>query len=142
MHPFRSLVLFLLLAPMLCRAGNGDEQAVRRVLAQQSAAWNTGNIEAFMAGYWRSDSLMFVGKNGVTYGWTNTLNNYKKGYPDTATMGKLEFTLISVKQLSDRYVEVIGKWHLQRSIGDVGGHFSLLFEHIGGQWLIVIDHTS
>lgn len=137
------LLLFLLLTIPVCSpAQSSGEAAVRKVLATQSAAWNTGNIEAFMQGYWHNDSLMFVGKNGVTYGWTNTLNNYKKGYPDTATMGKLTFTLITLRQLSPEYLEVIGKWHLQRSIGDVQGHFSLLFRKIKGQWLIVIDHTS
>jgi len=70
------------------------------------------------------------------------LNNYKKGYPDTATMGKLTFTLISVKSLSDKYYRVVGKWFLKRSIGDVGGHFTLLFEKINGDWFIIEDHTS
>lgn len=142
MYPLRLLAFLLLLLPLYSTAQTNEEKAVRQVLARQSAAWNKGDIEAFMAGYWHNDSLMFVGKNGITYGWTNTLNNYRKGYPDAATMGKLEFTLLAVKQLSARYIEVIGKWHLTRNIGDVQGHFSLLFERIGDQWLIVIDHTS
>ena len=132
----------LLVVTFRSAAQSAETEAVRKVLATQSADWNTGNIEAFMQGYWKSDSLMFVGKNGVTYGWANTLNNYKKGYPDTAAMGKLEFTLITVKKLSDQYVEVIGKWHLQRSIGDLQGHFSLLFQKINNTWVIIIDHTS
>ena len=78
------------------RRAGGDEAAVRKVLATQNAAWNRGDVDAFMVGYWHSDSLMFIGKSGVTYGWQNTLNNYKKNYPDTATMGKLQFTLITV----------------------------------------------
>src|ERR1700741_5052601 len=95
-----------------------DETEVRNVLAKQNAAWNRGDKEAFMKGYWENDSLMFIGKSGVTYGWTNTLNNYKKGYPDTAAMGKLQFTIITVKPLSKKYYHVVGKWHLKRSIGD------------------------
>jgi hypothetical protein len=82
-------------------------------------AWNRGDIENFMKGYWENDSLMFIGKNGITYGWTNTLNNYKKGYPDTAAMGKLSFNINTVKRLSKEYYYVVGKWHLQRSIGDL-----------------------
>jgi hypothetical protein len=75
-----------------------DETEVRNVLAKQNAAWNGGDVDAFMVGYWENDSLMFIGRSGVTYGYKNTLANYKKNYPDTATMGKLTFTLIQVKQ--------------------------------------------
>lgn len=119
-----------------------DEQAVRKLLSDQSAAWNRADIEGFMKGYWENDSLMFIGQNGITYGWTKTLNNYKKNYPDTAAMGKLAFTLISVKNLSPEYFHVIGKWHLQRSIGNLDGHFTLLFKKIKGQWVIIVDHSS
>ena len=85
-----------------------DETEVRNVLARQNAAWNRGDVDAFMVGYWENDSLMFIGKSGVTYGYKNTLANYKKNYPDTATMGKLTFTLIQVKQLSPEYFHVTG----------------------------------
>jgi len=136
------LGLLLLLLSGGLNAQTKDETAVRKVLSTQNDAWNRGDIDAFMKGYWKNDSLMCIGKSGVTYGWQNTLNNYKKGYPDTATMGKLTFTLISVKSLSDKYYRVVGKWFLKRSIGDVGGHFTLLFEKINGDWFIIEDHTS
>lgn len=118
------------------------EIQIRQLLARQNAAWNRGDIESFMKGYWETDSLMFIGKSGVTYGWQNTLNNYKKGYPDAAAMGKLTFEIISIKKLSSRYYHVVGKWHLQRSMGDVGGHFTLLLRKIKKQWVIVSDHSS
>jgi hypothetical protein len=124
------------------RPAGGDEAAIRKVLNEQTAAWNKGDIENFMHGYWENDSLMFIGKSGVTYGWQNTLNNYKKGYPDTTVMGKLEFNIISVQKLSNNYYTVVGKWFLKRSIGDVGGHYTLLFRKIKGQWVIVQDHSS
>lgn len=137
---------FLLIAclslSVLCNAQSGDETAIRQLLDQQTAAWNRGDIAHFMDGYWENDSLMFIGKSGVTYGWTNTLNNYKKGYPDTAAMGKLHFDLITVKRLSDEYYFVVGKWFLQRSIGNVGGHYNLLFRKIKGKWVIIADHSS
>ena len=119
-----------------------DEQSIRHTLASQTGAWNRGDLEEFMKGYWKSDSLMFIGKSGVTYGWNNTLANYKKGYPDTAAMGKLSFTIIDVKRLSGEYYHVTGKWFLQRNIGDVNGHFTLLFKKMKGQWVIVSDHSS
>jgi uncharacterized protein (TIGR02246 family) len=118
------------------------ETQIRQLLARQNAAWNRGDIESFMKGYWENDSLMFIGKSGVTYGWQNTLNNYKKGYPDTAAMGKLTFDIISIQKLSPQYYHVVGKWHLKRSTGDVGGHFTLLFRKIKKQWVIISDHSS
>jgi ketosteroid isomerase-like protein len=135
-------LFLLLLSASIVNAQTKDEMAVRKVLSKQNDAWNHGDIDTFMEGYWKNDSLMFIGKSGVTYGWQNTLNNYKKGYPDTATMGKLTFTLISVKQLSEKYFRVVGKWFLKRSVGDVGGHFTLLLEKINGEWVIIEDHTS
>ena len=119
-----------------------DEIEVRNLLAKQSAAWNRGDIEAFMVGYWENDSLMFIGKSGITYGYKNTLANYKKNYPDTTVMGKLTFTLIQVKQLSPEYFHVTGKYYLTRTIGDASGHFTLMFRKINGKWLIISDHSS
>ena len=123
-------------------AQTSDEQTIRKLLEEQRQAWNTGDKEKFMGTYWQSDSLMFIGKSGITYGWQNTLNNYKKGYPDTAAMGKLKFDILEVKRLSVMYFFVVGKWHLTRSIGDVGGHFTLLFKKVKNKWVIVADHSS
>jgi uncharacterized protein (TIGR02246 family) len=123
-------------------AQDGQESKIRQLLTRQTEAWNRGDIEAFMQTYWKSDSLLFVGKNGVTYGWTATIKNYQKNYPNAAAMGKLSFNLVSVKRLSADYFFVIGKWQLQRTIGDISGHFTLLIRKINGQWLIVTDHSS
>lgn len=139
----RSLLLsFSLLLTICVSAQSPDETAIRQLLDRQTAAWNRGDIDQFMDGYWESDSLMFIGKSGVTYGWVNTLKNYKRGYPDTAAMGKLRFELITIKRLSDDYYFVVGKWFLKRSIGDIGGHYNLLFRKINGKWVIVADHSS
>jgi hypothetical protein len=119
-----------------------DERVILKILNDQTAAWNRGDIDGFMNGYWKNDSLMFIGKTGVTYGWANTLNNYKKNYPDTIAMGKLSFTIITAKQLSIQYFHVVGRWYLRRSIGDLGGHFTLLFRKINSMWVIVADHSS
>jgi Domain of unknown function (DUF4440) len=139
----RSLFFLLLLTSSLSSAAQGkDEQAIRHLLDVQTRAWNTGNIDAFMEGYWKSDSLMFIGKSGITYGWAKTLANYKRGYPDTAAMGKLNFDIQLVKPLSPEYFQVVGKWHLARSIGDLAGYFTLLLRKINGEWVIVADHSS
>ena len=134
-------LLFFVTASLGSFAQN-DDQAIRKVLNDQVIAWNNGNIDQFMEGYWKSDSLMFIGKNGINWGWQKTLENYKKGYPDTAAMGKLSFDLLVVKRLSAEYYFIVGKWHLKRKAGDVGGVYTLLFRKIGGRWVIVVDHSS
>lgn len=146
----KHLSIFLVLLVSICSAQtkppssgkDADEIAIRRLLDKQTQAWNRGDIETFMETYWKSDSLVFIGKSGVTYGWNNTLKNYKKGYPDTTAMGKLSFDILLVKRLSFQYFQVIGKWHLQRSIGDLSGHYTLLIKKIKGKWVIVADHSS
>ncbi|MEJ7678891.1 MAG: hypothetical protein WKG06_13750 [Segetibacter sp.] len=95
-----------------------------------------------MKGYWKSDSLMFVGKNGVKYGYETTLENYKKSYPDTTARGKLYFDLLQVKKLSKEYYHVTGQWKLIRSIGNLEGYFTLLFRKIKNNWVIIYDHSS
>jgi hypothetical protein len=119
-----------------------NARAILELLDTQTAAWNKGDLQGFMKGYWENDSLRFIGKSGITYGWSNTLANYKRGYPDTAAMGKLNFTILVVKKLSPRYYEVVGKWYLKRSIGDASGHYTLLLRKIKGSWVIVSDHSS
>jgi hypothetical protein len=136
------LLVFFILVSSRTFAQSKNEIKIREILERQSNSWNQGDIEGFMNGYWENDSLMFIGKSGVTYGWTNTLNNYKKNYPDTVSMGKLAFTLIQLKELSKEYYQVTGKWFLKRSIGDIGGHFTLLFKKINGHWVIISDHSS
>ena len=123
-------------------AQSKDETAIRNILTQQTIAWNGGDIENFMQPYWHNDSLMFIGKSGITYGWQKTLENYKKNYPDAAAMGKLDFTILQAKRLSVMYFSVVGKWHLARTIGDLNGYFTLLFKKIKNVWVIVSDHSS
>ena len=137
--------LLLFLFVVACQpvfAQKGEEAKIRKLLLTQTESWNRGDIEGFMQTYWKSDSLMFIGKSGVTRGWQKTLENYKKGYPDTAAMGKLSFDILSVKQLSPESCFVVGKWMLKRSIGDISGHYTLLLQKMNCQWVIVADHSS
>jgi uncharacterized protein (TIGR02246 family) len=139
----RKLLSLLLLTTLLthAQAQSKDETAVRQVLQTQTDAWNRGDIEGYMQTYWKSDSLIFIGKSGVRHGWQETLNSYKRGYPDTVAMGQLSFDLIVVKQLSPEYFFVVGKWMLARRAGDLSGHFDLLIRRIKGQWVIISDHS-
>jgi len=137
-----SIFFQALLLSLVVLAQSKEEISIRNILNNQTKSWNRGNLEEFMPGYWKNDSLMFIGKNGINWGWQKTLENYRRGYPDTAAMGKLSFNIIVVKELSPEYYYVVGKWTLNRSIGDLSGHYNLLFRKIKGQWFIVADHSS
>lgn len=119
-----------------------DKQAILKVLETQRIAWNNGDIDAYMQGYWKSDSLAFVGKAGPVYGWRQTLDRYKKAYPDKFAMGKLTFTILKVGLLDKTNAFVLGGWHLDREKDAPGGYFTLWFRKINATWVIVVDHTS
>lgn len=118
------------------------EAKISEVMAQQEDCWNRGNIECFMQGYWNSDSLRFIGKSGVNYGWQATLDNYKRAYPDRATMGKLEFDIMKVEPLGTEHYLVTGKWKLTRETDSPNGLFTLIWKRFGIDWKIVYDHSS
>jgi ketosteroid isomerase-like protein len=121
-----------------------QSKAVNQVLTNmktQEDSWNKGDVGGFMAYYWQSDSLKFIGSKGITYGWQKTLDNYIKGYPNKEAMGILTFTILESTQLSKSSIYVIGKWDLKKEKPS-GGHFTLLWKKINNQWVIVADHTS
>ena len=115
---------------------------ITTMLLQTARDWSKGDLEAFMQGYLRSDSLKFVGSSGITYGWQQTLDNYKKGYPTKEHMGKLTFNLLEFDQLSNSVFLVIGEFHLKRIVGDADGMFSIILKHVSGEWKIIADHSS
>lgn len=137
-----NLLLAGLLMAVAAMSQSGDEAAIRKILNDQQAAWNAGNLDQFMVGYWDNDSLMYIGRSGITYGYRQTLATYKKNYGDTARMGKFTSTIVHMKRLSKDAWFVVGKWYLKRSIGDASGYYTLVFRRIGGNWVIVADHSS
>lgn len=135
-------ILLLLIIGHYSFAQEDPAHIIRKILANQTAMWNKGNLDEFMKGYWQNDSLLFVGKNGPTYGYNKTLHNYRKSYPDTASMGKLAFTILQLKPLANNIWFVLGKWQLTRSVGNISGHYTLLFKKINREWVIIVDHSS
>jgi hypothetical protein len=113
---------------------------IRATLLQQQADWNEGNIESFMDGYWKSDSLQFVGK-AITQGWQATLERYQKTYPDRAAMGQLTFDLWQIVPVDAGTYLVTGKYTLVRANDQPTGQFTLLVKKKNGKWVVVYDHT-
>lgn len=136
----RFIILFLLFS-VKATAQSNEELAIRMVIENQQKAWNEGDIDRFMEGYWKSDSLQFIGRS-IRYGWNSTLEGYKKGYPDKAAMGTLQFDLWQFRKLSEDVWLVSGKYTLTREKDKPSGPFTLIFRKIEGRWLIVYDHTS
>ena len=136
----RVLAAFFLMG--LCGLVTAQEDEIRAVLDAQVDCWNRGDLECFMQGYHQSDDLVFVGSSGPKYGWQVTLNNYKRSYPDKAAMGTLKFELLKFQPLGKKHYFVIGKWVLVRQSDSPQGHFTLIFEKIGGNWKIIADHSS
>lgn len=114
----------------------------RDILERQAGAWNRGDIDTFMTDYWKSENLTFSSGGETRRGWDATRDRYKKRYPTPAEMGQLTFDSLECEPLGSDAALVLGKWHLARSSGPIGGNFSLVFRRIGGLWMIVHDHTS
>lgn len=142
-HSFIFLLLFLAGFSVLAQARQAVPQRIRQLMHEQTEAWNRGDLEGYMQPYWQSDSLMFIGKSGLTYGWQQTLDNYRRNYPDPEAMGKLTFEIVSIESLADGEAYfVVGKWQLARTAGDLQGHYSLLWKKVNDHWVIVADHSS
>ena len=136
------LSLFMILGIHSLSAQSNDEKSIQNVLDLQVEAWNNGDIDSFMKGYWKSEELCFIGASGVSYGWNQVLENYKKGYPDKEAMGKLSFDILEKRALSSDHYMVLGKFQLDRKFDMPNGSFSLIWRKIDGNWKIISDHTS
>jgi ketosteroid isomerase-like protein len=127
------------------RAGRTTPDAtaeIRSLLEGQARAWNRGDLEGFLAGYWNSEETSFAGSQGILHGWQALLERYRKSYPDRKAMGALEFSGLEITPLCPDAALVLGKWHLEREAGPIGGVFSLVLRHFPGGWRIIADHTS
>lgn len=138
------LSILLAFAVAGCQSADTSQEAdkILKLMKEQEKCWNNGDLECFMASYWKSDKLVFIGKSGPKYGWQTTLDNYKKSYPDKRAMGQLTFEILSTEIISANAAFVIGKWNLDRADGNLNGHYTLLWKKIAGKWVIVADHSS
>ncbi len=120
----------------------GPDSPIRELLAKQQAAWNAGDVDSFLLGYWDSEQLTFSGSGGITRGFAGVRSRYKKSYPDRQAMGQLDFSNLEIRELGPDAAMVLGHWHLDRAKGDVGGVFTLVLQRFPQGWRIIHDHTS
>lgn len=119
-----------------------DKQAIVSILKAQEEAWSVNDIDTFMEGYWKSDSLKFNGAAGLKYGWQTTLDNYKERYPTKDHTGTLKFKINDISQINSESYFVMGEYHLTRNLGDANGVFMIIFKKINGEWKIIADTSS
>jgi len=122
--------------------GSASEGEIRTLLTMQTEAWNRGDIDGFMEGYWKSDQTEFVGAKGVSRGWQALLDRYRRDYPDQKTMGQLSFANLEIHVTCADGAYAIGEFHLQRENDQPAGVFTLYFRKFPEGWRIVVDHTT
>lgn len=140
---FKIVLFSFLIFLVSCKSTNHCNE-IYNLMKQQEDAWNNGNIENFMNVYWKNDSLVFIGKSGINYGWDKTFSNYKNSYKTKEQMGTLEFKNLICNTINDSTHIVTGKWSLKRndSIGNINGFYSLIWVKKQTGWKITYDHTS
>lgn len=137
-----SLIFFLCTLVLTAQENETILSEVMEVLNAQEKAWNANDLEGFMEGYWRAEHLVFVGRNGPSYGWEQTLENYKIGYPTPEAMGQLHFDVLNTEVWDEQTVHMVGKFTLKRKTDQPQGYFSVLWRKMDGVWRIVSDHSS
>ena len=119
-----------------------DVKAINKVLKDQRLAWSNNDLEGYMDGFWKNDSLKFYGTHGVTNGWENTLDRHLKAYPTEDHTGKLSFKINDISKINDGAYYVLGEYHIKREAGNADGIFMLVFKKINGDWKIVADTST
>ncbi|PYK84880.1 MAG: DUF4440 domain-containing protein [Verrucomicrobia bacterium] len=137
-----AVAIFWVAPAELAAARTDTASKIRIVLQSQQGAWNRGDIDAFMNGYWHSDQTVFVSGDEVTRGWQKVLDRYKKKYSDRAKMGTLTFSDLEITTLSGDSAAALGSWKLNRANDQPHGRFTLIFRRFPDGWKIVHDHTS
>lgn len=133
------LLCFIITLSSIAQTEFEDKTAIKSVMKLQEKAWSQNDLEGFMKGYWKSDSLKFYGSSGLTYGWEKTLANYKKGYPTKDHSGTLTFKINDISKIENNSYWVMGEYYLSRKVGDANGIFLIIFRKINDEWKIVAD---
>ena len=133
-------LLFTLL--FISFAGFSQEKEIKNLLEKQRLGWNNGDMQAYMQGYWKSDSLLFVGRSGPDYGWQKTLESYQKFYPNKESMGYLTFDIKEVKMIDATHAFILGAWNIKKEKDEAKGFFTLIVKKFTDGWKVIVDHSS
>ena len=137
--------LLLVLAITLTALGQEKpEAAIRQLLADQTKAWNKGDVDTFMKSYEDSPNTTFVGQT-VEYGYATIRQRYARIYPTPAGMGKLTFSNLAIRPLDQSFAVATGNFHLERTPaggGNADGIFSLVLKQEPQGWKIILDHSN
>jgi uncharacterized protein (TIGR02246 family) len=139
------IICEILMTALVCAEPDQTPESateIQSVLTAQQDAWNRGDIDAFMNGYARSVSTVFVSEDEVRRGWETVRDRYRMKYSDRAKMGTLSFSDIEVTVFSPDAAVVLGRWKLKRENDEPHGRFTLIFKRLPQGWRIVHDHTS
>ncbi|MCG8474326.1 MAG: hypothetical protein MI784_02455 [Cytophagales bacterium] len=118
------------------------KKEITMAMNQQAAGWNRGNLTAYMNGFWKSDSLLFISGEGLSFGWQQILEGFQRGYPDKNALGRLIYSEQQFTPAGPKSCFVVGKWRIVKKDRTRAGYYSLLWKKINGQWKIIADHTS
>jgi ketosteroid isomerase-like protein len=118
-----------------------DIAAIRNLLETQAKSWSNNDIEGFMEGYQKSDSITYFGSGGIRHGHQAMLDSYRERYPTKAHTGTLAFTLHDISKISEDAYWVMGEYNLTREVGDANGTFMIVLKRINGKWKIIGDSS-
>jgi len=120
-----------------------DRSAIEQVIRDQRDAWNRGDIEGYMAGYARTEALVFTSGGHIRRGWQATLARYQARYGQgSSSMGRLAFDIIEIRPVGPDGAIVLGRWRLTETPSAGEGVFTLVVERTDQGWRIIHDHTS
>lgn len=136
-----SAIILALALPLMARQESAIEKELIRIHDLQKNAWNQGDIEGFMAHYWKSDQMTFQSGDTRLEGWNALLERYKNTYPE-GNMGTLEFSDLVIHVLSDDAAYVLGRWKLEAETWTREGVFTTILKKMEDGWKIIHDHSS
>lgn len=139
---FKTVVMVLLFVQYVNGQSSEDDMAsIRGIMEMQEKAWSNNDIEGFMEGYQKSDSITYFGSGGIRRGYQAMLDSYKERYPTKAHTGTLKFVLRDISKINADVYWVMGEYHLTRALGDANGTFMVIFKRINGLWKIIADSS-
>src|SRR5690606_13669420 len=111
-----------------------DKKEILKALKDQRIAWSKNDLEGYMHTYWKNDSLKIYGPSGITLGWEDNLEKYRRSYPNPDYTGTLSYKINDVSKIYDSNYYVLGEYHLKRNTGNADGFFMMLFRKIDNEW--------